>query len=76
MARFESHKQALEWMQQHPGKAIFVESCNGSYMIDEEEPNLILFKDFGYDYDCFGNYIPFDKFLEYSEDEVLNTENI
>ena len=68
--QFNSHEEALKWMQENHGVAVFVEGCNVSYMIDDEEPDMVLFKDFGYDYDCFGNYISFDTFLE-DEQEIL-----
>lgn len=70
MKRFDSHKEALEWMQENRGKAVFVEGCNASYHIDDEEPNMVLFQDFGYDYDCFGNYISFEAFLSDSDEKL------
>ena len=76
MKRFDTHKEALEWMKQHPGKAVFVENCNASFMIDSEEPDKVLFQDFGYDYDCFGNYISYDSFLSGGEEEKLYTNEM
>lgn len=74
MVRFENHKEALRWMQENLGKAVFVEGCNASYHIDVEEPEMVLFQDFGDDYDCFGNYISFSDFLDDSEEEKLYRE--
>ena len=72
MVRLNSHKDALEWMQENPGKAVFVEGCNASYHIDDDEPNMVMFQDFGYDYDCFGNYISFEAFLKDSDEKFYH----